>query len=162
MIKKRIAAVLVVTAMLVSAIPFSVSAHTNDNYFTVQVSGTTSVSIDSTAQKKDNTTSSYIRYSGKDVSGSRQWIATIWGASAKNTSSWTDCTTYYAGTSTKRSIAYITKGTKGYVRQDVRETYGSSAWARVGGKGCGYAASYVSAVWSPDSVAESDCIDYNS
>lgn len=37
MIKKRIAAVLAVTAMLVSAIPFSVSAHTNDNYFTVQV-----------------------------------------------------------------------------------------------------------------------------
>lgn len=60
MIKKRIAAVLAVTAMLVSAIPFSVSAHTNDNYFTVQVSSTTSVSIDSTAQKKDNTTSSYI------------------------------------------------------------------------------------------------------
>lgn len=67
----------------------------------------------------------------------------------------------YAGTSTKRSTAYITKGTKGYVRQDVRETYGSSAWARVGGKGCGYAASYVSAVWSPDSVAESGCVDYN-
>ena len=63
MIKKRIAAVLAVTAMLVSAIPFSVSAQTNDNYFTVQVSSTTSVSIDSTAQKKDNTTSSYIRYS---------------------------------------------------------------------------------------------------
>ena len=62
MLKKRIAAVLAVTAMLVSAIPFSVSAHTNDNYFTVQVSSTTSVSIDSTAQKKDNTTSSYIRY----------------------------------------------------------------------------------------------------
>lgn len=158
MLKKRIAAVLAVTAMLVSAIPFSVSAHTNDNYFTVQVSSTTSVSIDSTAQKKDNTTSSYIRYSGKDVSGPRQWIATIWGASAKNASSWTDCTTYYAGTSTKRSTAYITKG---YVRQDVRETYGSSAWARVGGKGCGYAASYVSAVWSPDSVAESGCVDYN-
>ena len=161
MLKKRIAAVLAVTAMLVSAIPFSVSAHTNDNYFTVQVSSTTSVSIDSTAQKKDNTTSSYIRYSGKDVSGPRQWIATIWGASAKNASSWTDCPTYYGGTSTKRSTAYITKGTKGYVRQDVRETYGSSAWARVGGKGCGYAASYVSAVWSPDSVAESGCVDYN-
>ena len=161
MLKKRIAAVLAVTAMLVSAIPFSVSAHTNDNYFTVQVSSTTSVSIDSTAQKKDNTTSSYIRYSGKDVSGPRQWIATIWGASAKNASSWTDCTTYYAGTSTKRSTAYIAEGTKGYVRQDVRETYGSSAWARVGGKGCGYAASYVSAVWSPDSVAESGCVDYN-
>ena len=54
MIKKRIAAVLAVTAMLVSAIPFSVSAHTNDNYFTVQVSSTTSVSIDSTAQKRQH------------------------------------------------------------------------------------------------------------
>ena len=52
MIKKRIAAVLAVTAMLVSAIPFSVSAHTNDTYFVVKVSSTTSVSIDSTAQKK--------------------------------------------------------------------------------------------------------------
>lgn len=161
MLKKRIAAVLAVTAMLVSAIPFSVSAHTNDTYFVVKVSSTTSVSIDSTAQKKDNTTSSYIRYSGKDVDGPRQWIATIWGASSSDAKSWTDCTTYYAGTSTKRSTAYITKGTKGYVRQDVRETYGRSAWARVGGKGCGYAATNAKAVWSPDSVAESGCIDYN-
>lgn len=161
MLKKRILAILGAVIMATTVLSFTASAHSNDRNFSVSVSGTTTVSIDSTAQKKDDTTSSYIRYSGSDVSGPYQWVATIWGASSAYASSWTDCTTNYIGGGGRRPTAYITLGTKGYVRQDVRETYGASAWARVGGRGCGYVGSTVRAVWSPDSVPESGCVDYN-
>jgi len=69
-------------------------------------------------------------------------------------------TTIINGTNKRRRDAIVTRGTKGYIRQDVREKYGTSAWASLRGK---YSSGLGTAIgeWSPDSVPQSGCIEYN-
>lgn len=64
---------------------------------------------------------------------------------------------YTCGTS-----VIVTKGTKGYIKQTVYETFGSSSYAQLkGAKVSGYTTGIARGCWSPDSVSESGTENYN-
>ena len=74
---------------------------------------------------------------------------------------WYDCTSAIYGTSTSRRVAAVTFGQKGYVRQDVYERFGSNAWARIMARSADGSSGRANGKWSPDSVWESGCIEFN-
>lgn len=74
---------------------------------------------------------------------------------------WYDCTSVIYGTSTSRRVAAVTFGQKGYVRQDVYERFGSNAWARIMARSADGSSGRANGRWSPDSVWESGCIEFN-
>ena len=57
--------------------------------------------------------------------------------------------------------AAVTFGQKGYVRQDVYERFGSNAWARIMARSADGSSGRANGRWSPDSVWESGCIEFN-
>jgi len=57
--------------------------------------------------------------------------------------------------------AAVTFGQKGYVRQDVYERFGSNAWARIMARSADGSSGRANGKWSPDSVWESGCIEFN-
>ena len=60
-----------------------------------------------------------------------------------------------------REDAAVTFGQKGYVRQDVYERFGSNAWARILARTADGSSGRANGRWSPDSVWESGCIEFN-
>ena len=74
---------------------------------------------------------------------------------------WYDCTSVIYGSSTSRRVAAVTFGQKGYVRQDVYERFGSNAWARIMARSADGSSGRANGRWSPDSVWESGCIEFN-
>ena len=60
-----------------------------------------------------------------------------------------------------REDAAVTFGQKGYVRQDVYERFGSNAWARIMARSADGSSGRANGKWSPDSVWESGCIEFN-
>ena len=154
---KRLAVTVLAMAMLVSAMAIPASASTGDSNYSIGISSTSGVYANSiTVRKKDDTTSAYVNY---NLGGPYKFVALFYGASSSD-GFYTDCTTYIYGTNIMRRQAIVTSGTKGFVHQDVREKYGQYAWASIRGKynsGLGTA----SGKWSPDSMDEYGCVDYN-
>lgn len=108
---------------------------------------------------KTNLTSSYVNYNG---SGPLKFIGIIYGCDFRGDSE-ENCTSIYmiekngAAYYYKRPDAVITRGTRGFIRQDVWER--NYKFAKLKGKyhtGTGNAIG----VWSPDSVYE-PIGDYN-
>lgn len=140
-----------------------VSANNTDSDFAVGVYAK-GVGDAQSERKKDDSTSTYLNYStrvnGSAASGVYQWQALIYGANSPTSTQFTDCTSVIWGTSISRPKAIITKGTKGYIRQDVRERFGSYAHAKIVSRSTGYTGNAIGK-WSPDSVWESGCKEYN-
>jgi len=153
---KKVAVFAVAVMMTLSVLSIPVSADNRDSSFSIAITSTSGVTKNSiSVRKKDDTTSSYLKYNA----GPYKFIAYVYGASGSN-GTYTDCTSIINGTNKRRRDAIVTRGTKGYIRQDVREKYGTSAWASLRGKyssGLGTARGE----WSPDSVPQSGCIEYN-
>ena len=153
----------VATALLVSAIALPVSAHSNDTEYSIDITSSYSgLTFDGQFQnsysqweKKDNNTSSYV----KAESGLSSFIAVIWGGWA-NTDNLCDCTTYEIYSGLPRTPAVVRVGQKGYVRQDVYERFGVRAAAQIFAKYNGVTGT-AEGVWSPDSVPESNCVEFN-
>lgn len=87
-------------------------------------------------------------------------IAIIYGGKTSNYANMADCTSKIHNTNLYRRNAVINLWQKGYVRQDVVERYGSGAYADIRGAYNG-SAGIVNGVWSTDSVAESNTIEFN-
>lgn len=144
--------------MLVSALAMPASASNVDTDFMIHIPGS-GVAFDVYSWRiKDNSSSSYVRY----TSGPSSFIGIVYGGPYQS-DVMSDCTSteYYSGA--PRDPAVIRVGQKGYIRQDVYETYGdrpSGACAKLAGKYNGEGGT-ASGVWSPDSVYESGCIYFN-
>ena len=110
------------------------------------------------ASKKDNSTSAYVNYN--IPTSPNRIVVRIDGASG-SAGPWYDCTSAIYGTSTSRRVAAVTFGQKGYVRQDVYERFGSNAWARIMARSADGSSGRANGRWSPDSVWESGCIEFN-
>lgn len=160
---KRFFSVLISIMLMASlCIPAS-AAYTTDVDFHLAV---TSIPTDTNhVRKKDNSTSSYVNYQtmtdGSSARGVYRFEALIYGADSALSTEFTDCTSVIWGTNTKRPKAIVTRGTRGFIRQDVYERFGSNAWAELTARadstsGTGYAFG----CWSPDSVWE-NIGDYN-
>lgn len=140
-------------------------ATSSDSSFTVTPgSGYFSASTTNSVRIKDGTTSSYINYPASE-SGPVYWEAAIYGSSKRN-SDYTNCTSTIIGTNIQRSQAIITKGTAGYVEQDVYEKYGiqmgcGTVYAKIYGKRYNNQSGTVNGIWSPDSVYEAGLQTYN-
>ncbi len=141
----------------------SASAHSNDTRYEINVSSSYSGKTFSGQfqnsyslwEKKDNTTSSYV----KAESGLSSFIAVIWGG-WPNTDNLSDCTTYEIYSGAARNPAVVRVGQKGFVRQDVYERFGERAAAQIFAKYNGNTG-IAKGVWSPDSVPESGCVEFN-
>ena len=145
-----------------SAIPVT-AAETSDKPFSIPINSTSSTPVESTTNPvriKTDASSTYINYNG---SGPSKFVAIIYGCDSRGHSEM-DCTsnyTVYVGNGTYQNItrppAIVTRGTRGFVRQDVAEK--KFTHAKLKGKyysGLGTA----KGEWSPDSVYEA-IGDYN-
>ena len=118
--------------MLVSALAMPASASNVDTDFMIHIPGS-GVAFDVYSWRiKDNSSSSYVRY----TSGPSSFIGIVYGGPYQS-DVMSDCTSteYYSGA--PRDPAVIRVGQKGYIRQDVYETYGdrpSGACAKLAGK----------------------------
>lgn len=162
---RRIVYSLLGCLMLIGACSKYALANSNDSQFTVNISSSSfTASTSNSVRIKDGTTSSYINYPSSS-SGPVYWVAAIYG-SASASSGFTNCTSVIFGTNTHRPIAKITKGTAGYVEQDVYEKYGiyygySPVYAKIYGKKYNSGTGTVNGIWSPDSVYEPGLPTYN-
>lgn len=138
--------------------PLHVSAHSTDVPFEITINSSGSNFSDYSAQKKDNSTSSYIKYNSSG--GPYKVIALIYGAKSEY-GTYIDLTSREFYSNEERRDAVVTRGTKGFIRQDVYEAFGERAWARLHMKKYGSYLGTARGVWSPDSVYESGCIEYN-
>lgn len=156
---KRVLTCISAVAMAFSVMAIPAFASNEDSNFMIPISsdyswGTNTVSV----RKKDNTTSAYVNYN-IPTSPSRI-VVRIDGASG-HSGSWFDCTSKIYGTSTYRRDAVVTFGQKGYIRQDVYERFGANAWARIRARTADGSTGTANGKWSPDSVWESGCIEFN-
>lgn len=156
---KKTIALFMITIIMVLSLPFSVSAHSQDRAYELylQSGDTVTGNRSGPRQKKDNSTSSYVK---SEAGGMYKFICVIYGASTRLTNTAVDCTTTEIHSGKDRTPAIVTRGTKGFVRQDVYERFGENAWAQIYAKPIGYYGDNYG-VWSPDSVPESGCIEYN-
>jgi hypothetical protein len=158
---KRIAiAALAAVTMATSVISIPVSASTVDTDFEIVIPNSGSNYNQNSRRKKATSTSTYVNYS-KTVGPNYNGKATgpnkikmyVYGS---NGSSGT-LANYTCGTS-----VIVTKGTKGYIKQTVYETFGSNSYAQLkGAKASGYTTGIARGCWSPDSASESGAINYN-
>lgn len=162
---KKILALCLVATLVFGVIPLQASAHSNDKDYRISITSSSNSQYGgqfknsySSWEKKDDSTSSYV----KATSGLSSFIAVIWGG-RPNSESY-DCTTYEYYSGSPRKAAVVRVGQKGFVRQDVYERFGEdyeiNPVAQIFGKYNGVRGT-TSGVWSPDSVYESGCIDFN-
>lgn len=161
--KKFITFCLVLT-LVVAALPLSASAHSNDRAYKIAVTSSWNTAYNgqfknsySKWEKKDNSTSSYV----KAESGLSTFIAVIWGGPVNSESF--DCTSYEFYSGAARSPAVVRVGQKGFVHQDVYERFGGgpvNPEAQIFAKYNGVKGT-TTGVWSPDSVYESGCVEFN-
>ncbi len=144
--------------MLVSSLALPASASSADTDFMIHIPGS-GVAFDVHSWRiKDDPSSSYVRYD----SGPSSFIGIVYGGPYQSDVI-TDCTSYEYYSGAPRDPAVIRVGQKGYIRQDVYETYGDrpmGAAAKLAGKYNGEGGT-ASGAWSPDSVYESGCIYFN-
>lgn len=144
--------------MATSVMCMPVSASTVDSDFEIVIPNSGSNYNQNSRRKK--ATSTYVNYS-KTVGPNYNGQATgpnkirmyVYGSEGPNGS----LANYTCGTS-----VIVTKGTKGYIKQTVYETFGSSSYAQLkGAKVSGYTTGIARGCWSPDSVSESGTENYN-
>ena len=156
---KRVLTCVSAIAMAFSVMAVPAFASNENSNFQIQISsnyawGANQVSV----RKKDNSTSAYVNYN-IPTSPSRIVVRIDGALSSKG--GWHDCTSVIYGTSTHRRDAVVVFGQKGYIRQDVYERFGSSAWARILARTADGSSGTANGKWSPDSVWESGCIEFN-
>ena len=146
--------------MATSVMCMPVSASTVDSDFEIVIPNSGSNYNQNSRRKKATSTSTYVNYS-KTVGPNYNGQATgpnkirmyVYGSEGPNGS----LANYTCGTS-----VIVTKGTKGYIKQTVYETFGSSSYAQLkGAKVSGYTTGIARGCWSPDSVSESGTENYN-
>ncbi len=158
--KKIAIAALAAITMATSIMYMPVSASTVDTDFEIVIPNSGSNYNQNSKRKKATSTSTYVNYS-KTVGPNYNGQATgpnkirmyVYGSNGPNGS----LANYTCGTS-----VIVTKGTKGYIKQTVYETYGSNSYAQLkGAKVSGYSTGIARGCWSPDSASESGTINYN-
>lgn len=162
-IKKCLAGFMILVITVLLAMPVS-AAETTDKPFSIPINTTSDAHIESTTNPvriKTDSSSTYINYSGI---GPSSFVAIIYGCDWRGLSEM-DCTSNYTVYDSSRGgyilierpPAVVSRGTRGFVRQDVYER--NYSHAKLKGKyhkGTGTANGF----WSPDSVYE-PIGDYN-
>lgn len=163
---KKILGILFTIVLIVSVCVPASAANSTDSDFIIPINRSDFPINTSYMRKKTDSSSAYINYStrtnGSPASGVNRFEAIIYGADDGRSNQFTDCTSVIWGTNIERPKAIVTKGTRGFVRQDVYERFGINAWAELTGiKAYAYDTSGSAAgCWSPDSVWE-DLSHYN-
>ena len=172
-VKRIMAAIMATIALtstgLSSTMSASASNTTNVNYSINISSNISTKTADSNSQQlKQDDKSTYINYNslknGGSVSGPTKFRVYVFGSATSN-GTYVDCSSYKSD-GTARPAAIITKGTKGYVKQLVYETFGYNSYAKLYGQrykvgNTTYGYGTTTGCWSPDSVYESGTIEYN-
>ena len=142
--KKRFFTLMLALALAVCMAVPAFASNEDSNFMIPIASNYTWGANEVSGRKKDNSTSAYVNYN--IPTSPNRIVVRIDGASG-SAGPWYDCTSAIYGTSTSRRVAAVTFGQKGYVRIMARSADGSSG--RANGR------------WSPDSVWESGCIEFN-
>lgn len=152
--KKILIFLLTLVAMLsVFAVSASANNHTDVDFILYAFTNPEPNTYTAARLKKD-TSSSYVNYTtnsrGYAASGPYKFEAFIYGSS--NGSTFVDCSSYTYN-NRPRSRAIITKGTKGFIRQDVYERFGYNSYAQIWAKQESQAnRGTAMGCWSADSV----------
>lgn len=156
--KKRFFTLMLALALAVCMAVPAFASNEDSNFMIPIASNYTWGANEVSVRKKDNSTSAYVNYN--IPTSPNRIVVRIDGASG-SAGPWYDCTSVIYGTSTSRRVAAVTFGQKGYVRQDVYERFGSNAWARIMARSADGSSGRANGRWSPDSVWESGCIEFN-
>ena len=137
----------------VFAVPASANNHTDVDFILYAFTDPQPNTYTAARLKKDSS-SSYINYTtdsyGFAVRGPYKFEAFIYGSPSG--SSFVDCSSYTYD-NRPRSRAIITKGTKGFIKQDVYERFGYNSYAQIWSKQESQAnRGTAHGCWSADSV----------
>lgn len=156
---KRVLTVGLVIVMAFSIMSVPAFASSGDSNFIIPISSDFSWGVNRvTVRKKDDSTSAYVNYC---YPSTPTRIVVRFDGADNSEGPWVDCTSVIYGTTTSRREAVVVYGQKGYVRQDVYERFGSNAWARILAHTADGSSGFANGRWSPDSVWESGCIEFN-
>lgn len=165
---KRIAAIALATmTMAVGVMSISASAaNTTDENFSISITSTSTKRSNSASRRlKTNSTSTFVNYKtlkdgSTSASGPYKFVAYVYGSDTSS-SALVDLSSYdSSGNARKKAV--VTKGTKGFIKQLVNETFGSNAYAQLyGSQYSGSTTGTAKGCWSPDSVADSSAVNYN-
>ena len=155
---KRFFAIFLAAVMMVCTFAVSVSAANNtDVDFEIPIVNDYSNAANriSAQRLKEDASASYVNYttttSGASATGPYKVEAKIFGANSWG-GTYVDCSSY-TWDGIPRSKAIVTKGTKGFVRQDIYEKFGSGAYGQIWGhKASTSTTGTPRGCWSVDSV----------
>lgn len=162
--KKLFAGMIACTALISAlVVPASAANNTDTNFTCTIASGIRYANTETAQRLKQDSSSSYINYStrvnGTAASGPYQFEAIIYGADSYY-STFVDCSSF-TNSGKPRSKAIVTRGSKGLVRQDVYEKFGSGAYGQIWGtKAPSGTTGTAKGCWSVDSVGSYPYYNY--